>query len=158
MVASLRRTAFVSALRVVRLHPRIKPMALLLAAPAILLPACAVTKSFSLMPLDGGSVASVVFRSGALAQSGEIQATFDGNRFLHGRWTQLDSGVRLESLYVTTPNGRIDATSLVQKGQPSGVATLVGSDLTALCVFTGTAGGGVANCADSKGRRYSGNW
>lgn len=127
-------------------------------ALASLVSACTLTKRVNLMPAAGGEPARVVFHSGFLAQSGDVEALFPGNRVLRGRWTALDSGSRLDYYSVTTPSGVVTATALSQYGLPSGIASLNGAGVTALCVFTGTFQNGAASCVDSEGRRYFANW
>ncbi len=46
----------------------------LMAVLVLVVVACSLTKTFRMMPMDGGAPAVVTFKSGVFAQGGEVRA------------------------------------------------------------------------------------
>ena len=115
------------------------------------------TKTLRLLPNDGGDSVEAIWIAEGNATSGVASSTI-GTVQLTGRWTQIDGGMDLSALLVTTPSGPITAVGLSQGEPPTGVAILDGDGLRMLCTWTGSFQAGLAICADSNGRRYIGNW
>lgn len=121
--------------------------------------ACATSRTVILRPVAGGQPLDTVFHTGWFATGGEVEVTFPNGETATGRWSSVNSGTDLGSIFVQTPSGPVSALSVASTGTPTGVATLSTADgLTLLCVYEGTKNSGVAFCTDSDGASYVGNW